>query len=144
MLAEEMVLPQRSGTERLILVVEDDSAVRRLMCQMLRQGGHTVLDAADGFEALLLWQSHGDEISLLLTDVVMPGMDGGQLAQQITRIRPEVPVIFVSGYSHHATLHEVLPRGAHFLPKPFNHDTLNRKVRQALSAFDSEPEDRFG
>jgi two-component system, cell cycle sensor histidine kinase and response regulator CckA len=139
-----MVLPRSSGTERLILVVEDDAAVRRLMCQMLKQGGHTVLDAADGFEALLLWQSHGHEIGLLLTDVVMPGMDGGQLAQLITGMRPEVPVIFVSGYSHQATLHQALPRGALFLPKPFNHDALNRKVRQALSAFNSEPEDRFG
>jgi hypothetical protein len=110
-------LPQ--GTET-VLLAEDESSLRRLMARVLRMQGYTILEAADGNEALALAQANGPKIQLLLTDVIMPGLSGKMLAEWLTQVNPRVRVLFISG-----TL---------FLPKPFNPHDLAKKVREALDA----------
>jgi PAS domain S-box-containing protein len=111
-----------------ILVVEDEAAVRRLTCRILKREGYTVLEAADGPRALDTWDAHGGEIDLLLTDVVMPGMTGKELAERLG-IEP----VFMSGYTH-----DVMSRhgmdGLRLVQKPFDAPTLLGAVRSALDA----------
>jgi PAS domain S-box-containing protein len=111
-----------------ILVVEDEAAVRRLTCRILAREGYTVLEAADGPRALDTWDAHADEIDLLLTDVVMPGMSGKELAERLG-IEP----VFMSGYTD-----DVISRhgmeGLRLVQKPFDAQTLLGAVRSALDA----------
>ena len=88
----------RGGSET-ILVVEDQDELRSLICEVLEDAGHTVLAAANGLEALARAESHGGAVDLLLTDVVMPGMNGRELAERLTALRPGLRVLFVSGYA---------------------------------------------
>ena len=122
------------GTET-ILVVEDDPAVRLLVEDILGSAGYRVLAAEDGPSALLAAQQHGDEIDLLLTDVVLPKMGGREIAGNLTRLRPGIKVLFMSGYTgHSATQHGTLDSNVNFLPKPFSPDALCEKVRAVLTA----------
>jgi two-component system cell cycle sensor histidine kinase/response regulator CckA len=109
-----------------ILVVEDEDAVRRLTCRILSRQGYRVLDAPDGAHALSTWDRHGDEIDLLLTDVVMPGMSGKELAEQIG-IEP----VFMSGYTDDVVLRHGVD-GLRLVQKPFDAETLLSAVRSAL------------
>ena len=109
-----------------ILVVEDEDAVRRLTCRILSRQGYRVLDAPDGRHALNTWDRHGDEIDLLLTDVVMPGMSGKELAEQIG-IEP----VFMSGYTDDVVLRHGVD-GLRLVQKPFDAETLLSAVRSAL------------
>jgi PAS domain S-box-containing protein len=111
-----------------ILVVEDEDAVRRLTCRILSRRGYRVLEAPDGHRALDTWDRHGGEIDLLLTDVVMPGMSGKELAEQIG-IEP----VFMSGYTDDVMLRHGL-EGLRLVQKPFDADTLLVAVRSALDS----------
>src|SRR5712691_8430531 len=115
-----------------ILLVEDEPAVRRLVSQMLQLTGYTVLEAANGPEALGLMDDVGHSVDLLLTDVVMALMNGGTLAQSLSRRHPKMRVLFTSGYMDDTVVQEVVAMGAQFLPKPFTPDALTQKVREVL------------
>jgi PAS domain S-box-containing protein len=117
-----------------VLLVEDEPSVRDLAYRLLKQQGYRVLEAAHGEEALRLAQETAEEkIHLLLTDVVLPQMSGKELADQLKISRPDLKVLFTSGYTDFAVLHHgVLNSGTHFLQKPFSLKTLSQKVREAL------------
>jgi PAS domain S-box-containing protein len=118
-----------------ILLVEDDDRVRALVSNMLKQNGYTVMLASQGDQALEIAARHHGRIHLLLTDVIMPGISGRVLAERLTVTRPDTRVLYMSGYSDDAILrHGVKSAGTHFLQKPFSHETLIEKVREALSA----------
>ena len=122
------------GTET-ICVVEDNEGVRRLVCTVLRGRGYTVLEAGDPAEALALVALQRTPIDLLLTDVVMPGMSGRELAGQLQATQPGLRVLFNSGYTDDAIVkHGVLEAGAAFLQKPFTPVVLLKKVRAVLDA----------
>jgi len=114
-----------------VLVVEDEAAVRRLAARVLSTAGYQVLSAANGGEALLLYEQAG--IDLLLTDVVMPRMSGKELATRLLQIRPGLKVLYMSGFTDNAIVHHgVLDAGTHFVAKPFSAAELTRRVREAL------------
>ena len=122
------------GTET-VLLVEDEDAVRALSKLVLQSHGYTVLEARDGQEGLRVAREHRDPIHLLITDLVMPRMGGRQLADELAPERPELRVLFVSGYSDQAVLSRgQLETQAAFLQKPFSPITLARKVRAILDA----------
>ncbi|MGM0576898.1 MAG: ATP-binding protein [Myxococcota bacterium] len=123
-----------------ILLAEDEGAVRRLAARALRTRGFEVLEAETGAEALERAASHdGSPLRLLVTDVVMPGMDGRTLAERLVIQRPELPVLFVSGYPADVELEEACRRpGRRFLPKPFSPDDLVRAVNALLREADEE------
>jgi PAS domain S-box-containing protein len=125
-------LPQGSET---ILLAEDEPSLRRLMTRVLRTQGYTVLEAADGNEALALAQANSPKIQLLLTDVIMPGLSGKMLAEWLSQVNPGVKVLFISGYINNAAVRGAMSRpGTFFLQKPFNPLNLAKKVREALEA----------
>jgi signal transduction histidine kinase/ActR/RegA family two-component response regulator len=122
------------GTET-ILVVEDNTAVRSVLCRVLKDAGYVVLDASDSKRATELCDSHPQDIDLLLTDVVMPGISGPELAIELMNKRHRMKVLFMSGYSGTAiTRHGVLREGLVFLEKPFSPGSVTRAVRAALSS----------
>jgi two-component system NtrC family sensor kinase len=116
-----------------ILLVEDDEEVNRFGAEVLREHGYRVLTAYDGASGLQLLKSHPD-IALLFTDVVLPhGMNGRQLADDALRLRPNLPILFATGYTRNAIIHQGrLDPDVELLTKPFTHDALVRKVRQLL------------
>jgi PAS domain S-box-containing protein len=122
------------GTET-ILVAEDESAVRELAGEVLRKFGYTVLEAVDGEDALRIAADHGGVIDLLLTDVVMPGVNGQELAKRLTAQRPGLRVLYMSGYTDNVIAHNgILDPGTCFLQKPFTPLLLAEKVREVLSS----------
>jgi two-component system, cell cycle sensor histidine kinase and response regulator CckA len=122
------------GTET-ILLTEDAPALRGTARQILERYGYTVLVAQNGTEALTLAQSCRGLIHLLLTDVVMPGMSGRELAERFTAQRPESKVLYMSGYTDDAVVrHGVLRPGIAYLQKPFTPESLAHKVREVLDS----------
>jgi hypothetical protein len=116
-----------------VLLVEDNDELRNLICDVLQKKGHTVLDAPSAAEAIQICNSHKGAIDLLLTDVVMPGLSGRDLAKHLEPLRPEMKVLYMSGYTDDAIVrHGVLGAGMAFLQKPFTPDVLSRKVREVL------------
>ena len=124
--------PITARSAETILLVEDEPSVRRLVSQMLQLTGYTVLEASNGPEALGLMDQVGQPVDLLLTDIVMPSMSGGTLAQHLSRRHPKMRVLFTSGYMDDVVVQEVVAMGAQFLPKPFTLEGLTQKVRQVL------------
>jgi CheY-like chemotaxis protein len=123
-----------AGSET-VLLVEDEEIVRRLVLDILQGSGYHVLEARRGSEAIELCQRHPDPIHLMLTDVVMPQMSGRELANRVAPLRPEMKVIYMSGYTDDAIVHHgVLDANTAFLQKPFTPDALVRKLREALDA----------
>ncbi len=123
------------GGGETILLVEDDPAVRAFSARSLRGHGYTVLEAKDGEGALSLCDEHEGPIHLMVTDVVMPGMSGPDLAQRLALVCPKVKVLYVSGYTDNAIVHHgVLDAGIAFLQKPFSAGGLLRKVRETLGS----------
>jgi two-component system cell cycle sensor histidine kinase/response regulator CckA len=119
--------------DETVLVVEDEDSVRELMWKILTEHGHTVLEARHGKDALTVAASHPHPIQLVVTDVVMPEMGAVELAEQLLAERPDIKILFVSGY----TSDEVVRRGISrqelaFIRKPFTAEDLMRKVREVL------------
>jgi len=121
-----------AGTET-VLIVEDEGNLRGLCVQILEQLGYKVLQAGNGTEAIAEVQGYGDRIDLLLTDVVMPGMNGSELATQLVPHNPGMKVLFTSGYTEDVISHHgVLAEGVSFIGKPYTLSALARKVREVL------------
>jgi signal transduction histidine kinase/CheY-like chemotaxis protein len=130
-------LPRGAG--QLILVVEDEEQVRVMTVEALRDLGYGVVDAADGASALALLGGLG-RVDLLFTDIVMPGMNGRELADQVRAARPGTPVLYTTGYTRNAVVHNgMLDPGVAFLAKPFTIDQLARKVADAIAAGQASP-----
>ena len=135
--AESSALPEevidRSGGSETILLVDDEDSVRRLAGEFLRRRGYTVLEAAAGDAALGYCRGHRGPLHLLVTDVIMPGMNGRELAERTTAIRPELKVLYMSGYADQAIVHDgILDGGLALVSKPLTMETLTRKVRAVL------------
>lgn len=123
-----------TGTET-VLVVEDHDGLRALALRVLARYGYTILEAPNGDEALRICERHQGAIDLLLTDVVMPGMGGRELADRLTSLRPGMRVLYTSGYTYNVSVDRgVLAAGIAFLPKPYVAELLARKVRDVLDA----------
>ncbi len=124
--------PAASGVGQ-VLLVEDDEMVRKMTTVMLRQIGYTVLDAPSPQQALSICENKSLSIDLLVTDVVMPGMSGTELKDRIKKIRPDIKVLFMSGYTSNVIVHRgLLEEGVHFIQKPFSINDLARKAREAM------------
>jgi CheY-like chemotaxis protein len=120
------------GTET-ILVVEDEEEVRKLAVRILERQGYKILEASQGLDAFLIVEEYEDLIHLLVTDVVMPKINGRELADRITEIRPEIKVLYMSGYTDNAIVHHgVLGEGMKFIQKPFTLEGLAISVREVL------------
>jgi PAS domain S-box-containing protein len=127
--------PERPVGSETILIAEDQPHVLALATEALQALGYAVLAAADGAEALHLAGRHAGPIHVLLTDVVMPGLDGKAVAERLAVTRPDTKVIFTSGYTDDVIgLRGVLDAGVAYLPKPFTADTLGAKIREVLGA----------
>ena len=121
----------RHGTET-ILIAEDAEVVRKLALEILRARGYQVIEASNGEEALHICKTYTGTIHLALSDVVMPHMNGRELAEQVIRLRPEMKVLLMSGYAEEITRAGSLHPGLHFMEKPFTSNSLALKVREVL------------
>lgn len=131
--SQQTELPSSLRGAETILLVEDEPALRVLAMHLLESCGYTVLEASDGEKALEVSRQHGGDVHLLLTDVVMPGMSGRVLADELLNKRPQLRVLYTSGYTGQTVgAHGVLAEGSYFLPKPFTKEALARKVREVL------------
>ena len=121
-----------TGTET-ILVVEDEDGVRRLLVDTLERSGYCVLAAENGALAIGVAKSHGGPIHAMISDVIMPGLNGPDVYEQISQTRPDMKVLFMSGYTDHAALHaHLIEAGSSFLGKPFTRNDLSCKLRAVL------------
>jgi PAS domain S-box-containing protein len=130
-------LPRAEHGQETILLVEDETNLRRLARQYLETQGYKILEAEDGAAALQIVDGYKGTIDLLLTDVIMPGMNGRELATHISKLLPDVRVLYMSGYTENAIGHDgTLDAGINLLQKPFSLPALKDRVREVL---DSEP-----
>jgi CheY-like chemotaxis protein len=135
--AARTVAPRKATGSETILVVEDEDALLEVARRTLQAAGYTVLAAGDGEHAIQALTRHVGEVQLLLTDVIMPRMGGRDLAQSVSRMRPRIKVLYMSGYTDEAIVHHgVLEAGINFLAKPFVAADLLGKVRQVLDGGD--------
>jgi CheY-like chemotaxis protein len=119
----------------LILVVDDEPEVRKLVAAMVGQFGYTVLTADSGEHALKLFKNYGESIALLITDVVAPGMSGPMLADKLTALQPKLKVLYISGYDNtHVVQKYVVEKGHALLSKPFSVEELRGKMGELLPA----------
>jgi two-component system, cell cycle sensor histidine kinase and response regulator CckA len=127
-----------AGREQLVrgegqlLLVEDEPGVRAIARQILQRCGYRVTVASDGADALVKYQRETGQFDLVITDVVMPGMTGSELIARLRADRPDLRVLYTSGYTEDAVIHHGVAAGAHFIAKPFTPSALARKVRQVL------------
>ena len=133
MVIKPATVPRRSTRTETILIVEDEEALRKVVKRSLDAVGYTVLTAANGDEALETSARHVGDIPLLLTDVVMPRMSGSTLFRELSKTRPTLKVLYMSGYTDDTIVHhDVLDAGIQFLSKPFTAADLTRKVQETL------------
>ena len=124
---------ETSGGTETVLLVEDDAAILNLGTTILQRLGYTVLAANTPMAALELVAEYAGEIHLLITDVVMPEMNGRELVQRLSALRPAMHCLYMSGYTANVIAHHgVLDPGIHFIQKPFSIDDLARSVRETL------------
>jgi CheY-like chemotaxis protein len=129
------VPPQQARGHETVLVVEDEPALRGLTRRVLQGAGYVVLEAGNGADALRALEQHPDAVHLVFTDVVMPGMNGRELAARLALTRPDMRVLYTSGYTEDAILrHGVLDDPSRFLSKPYTPAELRRRIREALDA----------
>jgi CheY-like chemotaxis protein len=139
-LAEQVASPRstpvpagKRGSGETIVLVEDDPLVRPIVARMLETWGYRVLVAEEGGQALDLAERVNGPIDLLLSDLVMPGMGGREVAERLGRLRPGIRVLHMSGYTDDAVVRRAVPdRGAAFIQKPFGSDELARRIRELL------------
>lgn len=130
--AEKPAVKPTAGTET-ILFVEDEESVRELVGEYLRARGYNVLESPDGVKALAIAEQFAEPIQLLITDVVMPKLSGRELATRLSAARPDLKVLYISGYTDDSVFrHGVLEGGMSFLQKPFNLKAMAQKVREVL------------
>ncbi len=116
-----------------VLIVEDNDTLRKLACKILQPQGYSILEAQNGEDALRVSEEYEGQINLMITDVVMPKMSGGEVAERLQSLRSEMKVIYMSGYTDNAIVHHgVLAPGLNFIEKPFTPEGLARKVREVL------------
>jgi two-component system, cell cycle sensor histidine kinase and response regulator CckA len=127
--AQKKNTQQRTGT---VLLVDDESGVRKYMRKVLESHGYRVLDAGDGDDAMELARRHGGPIDLLLTDDVLPGMQGTEVIRRFRKLRPGVPAVRMSGYPEHFGGYR--DEGVGYLEKPFSPQGLLGRVREVLEA----------
>jgi CheY-like chemotaxis protein len=124
---------QATQGRETVLVVEDEDGIRHLAREFLERCGYTVLEARDGDEALRLGETYPSPIHLMVTDVIMPQMSGPNLAERVALLRPDLKVLYMSGYTDDAIIqYGGLGQGTAFLQKPFTPDTLACKIREVL------------
>jgi CheY-like chemotaxis protein len=129
--------PAIHGSET-VLLVEDEEALRELIHEFLETSGYRVLVASDPARAIEAAGGHEGAIHLLLTDISMPSMNGRELARRVKGLRPEIRVLYMSGYSEDAMAHGGVPEpGALLILKPFSQEALARKLREALGPYPS-------
>jgi CheY-like chemotaxis protein len=128
------LIPQHSAGTQTIMLAEDDGAVRRLARDVLTNQGYTVLDARDGEEALQLARQYSGPIHLLIADVVMPGLSGRELSARVSVDRPDIRVLYTSGYTENLMMRAGFVEGLPLLPKPFLPADLLRRVGEILGA----------
>jgi CheY-like chemotaxis protein len=136
--SQENPVEQLHGTET-ILLCEDEDGVRRYVELVLNEHGYTVLAATHPTEALQLADAPDRQIDLLITDVIMPGSNGPDLARRLRKLRPDLQVIFVSGYAATSLSGQNLPMPSAFLEKPFQADTLLTLIRSVLGSPSTQP-----
>jgi len=130
---KEQTSPDDLTGSETILIVEDDDALRKLAREILEPQGYSILEAQNGIEALKVSEEHGDQIHLMITDAVMPQIGGRELEERLRPLRPDLKVIYMSGYTDNAILHHgVLSPEIEFLQKPISSEALKRKVREVL------------
>ncbi len=132
---EESARPGENATggSETVLVVEDDRIVLNLVERILKEQGYDVHSASDGEEALEIAKKIGEGLDILVTDVVMPGMNGRELHRRVTEFCPKVMVLFMSGYTDNVIIHKgFVDDGVKFLQKPFTVRELADKIREAL------------
>jgi CheY-like chemotaxis protein len=133
---EESTQTQAAGANgnKTILVIEDEGGVRSMISKMLKLYGYKSYIANNGTQGLEIYDSHKQEIDLILSDVVMPGMSGMEMVRILQKTAPDIPAIFMSGYTDDEIIrHGVKEDGIHFLQKPFDPDTLIRMIRNILN-----------
>jgi DNA-binding NtrC family response regulator len=123
-----------------VLVVEDEPGVRSFASQVLSQAGYRVLEAADGEQAMAIASAPGESIAVLLTDVVMPGINGRVLSERVRALHPGLAVLYMSGYTDDMVVHAgIVPGQANFIQKPFTPEGLLTRVRSALAPLTPHP-----
>ena len=120
------------GRLETILVVEDAESIRRMVCSMLSFCGYNCLEAADGLQALNIVREAPGSLDLILTDIMMPEMGGAELAKHVASLRPDLPIVFMSGYTDDPVVRRFESAPSIFLAKPFTAAALTEKVRAAL------------
>jgi CheY-like chemotaxis protein len=129
------VPPAVGHRNETILVVEDDPDVRSYIAEILNELKYSVVQSADAETALEMCSDKTTKIDLLLTDVVLPGIDGRQLAEEMKKLRPTIKVLFMTGYSRNAIVHQGrLDRGVELIQKPITHSELSERIRGLLDA----------
>ncbi|MCM3874077.1 MAG: PAS domain S-box protein [Pyrinomonadaceae bacterium] len=134
---EDVVVSGASMGTETVLLVEDEQMVRHMARHILEASGYTVMEAASGREAIEMCRVHDGPVDLLLTDVVMPHISGPRLSEEIVKMRPGIPVLYMSGYTDSTVVNQgILDEGMPFLQKPFTPDALALKVRECLDKQD--------